>query len=928
MVKHSKILIIGVRVTFEVSWWKLVPSLVTQRSSSLETVLSRILPNPTPSKDSRTQCHFFAGFSMYLAFSSAMTAVDLLGKGWRLVVIGSGYCASGGWGWGRGGGLIDVRMQGDLNDYKSLVKAVKQVDVVISAVGHDQLADQLKIIAAIKEDGNVKRFLPSEFGLDPGHTNAVEPTKTMLEAEAQIQRAIEAEGFPYTLSQAQGKLTFTSYTFRPVIYTKEDDIATFTIRAVNDPRTLNKSLKVRAPANIYSFNELVSLWERKIGKTLERIYVPEEQVLKNIQEASGLAKLMLSIDYYVYIKGVVVAVQGKIPIFLDGGIRRGTDVFKDLALDAQAVLIGRLIIYGLAAKGEHGVRRIIQMLKDELELTMALSDLARSHVRREHERLQSRIYFFLRLLHERIDHLQCPHACLPAVAGRIPLVAFVLLEECSYLALVQAIFPLMRTCTVEAFSSKPSMSLVVTRITPLVTFSMLLLPYVMAAMSLVPTPLIIDMAEQSKILIIGGTGYIGSFIVEASAKSGHPTFVLVRDSTLSNPSKSNTIQRFKNSGVTFLQGDLSDYKSLVKAVKQVDVVISAVSHDQSADQLNIIAAIKEAGNVKRFLPSEFGLDADRTNAVEPTKTMLEAKARIRRAIEAEGIPYTYVLPNFFAGYFIPTLSQPGATAPPRDKVVIPGDGNTKAIYTKEDDIATFTIRAVNDPRTLNKSLYIRAPANIYSLNELVSLWEKKIGKTLERIYVPEEQVLKNIQEAPDSAKLLLSNGHCVYIKGDQTNFEIEPTFGVEASQLYPDVSYTTVDDYLDRRVTVIHTLQVHRRICDATNGAHGLRAQLRASWTTGFVGLVAVESQRLMANRYAEVIQQPVMVKYSLAAVVAAAVAVVAAAAATATVAVVVVAAAAAVAAADAAVGSCKGDSFPSSTLAGPLAPSLFAASD
>ncbi|KAK2979495.1 hypothetical protein RJ640_008379 [Escallonia rubra] len=60
------------------------------------------------------------------------------------------------------------------------------------------------------------------------------------------------------------------------------------------------------------------------------------------------------------------------------------------------------------------------------------------------------------------------------------------------------------------------------------------------------------MAEQSKILIIGGTGYIGSFIVEASAKSGHPTFVLIRDSTLSNPSKSNTIQKFKNSGVTFL----------------------------------------------------------------------------------------------------------------------------------------------------------------------------------------------------------------------------------------------------------------------------------------------------------------------------------------------------------------------------------------
>ena len=55
------------------------------------------------------------------------------------------------------------------------------------------------------------------------------------------------------------------------------------MRAVDDPRTLNKILYIKPPANIYSFNDLVSLWERKIGKTLERIYVPEEQLLKNIK---------------------------------------------------------------------------------------------------------------------------------------------------------------------------------------------------------------------------------------------------------------------------------------------------------------------------------------------------------------------------------------------------------------------------------------------------------------------------------------------------------------------------------------------------------------------------------------------------------------------------------------------------------------------
>ncbi|OMO70555.1 FMN-dependent dehydrogenase [Corchorus capsularis] len=88
---------------------------------------------------------------------------------------------------------------------------------------------------------------------------------------------------------------------------------------------------------------------------------------------------------------VVQAVDGKVPVFLDGGVRRGTDVFKAMALGAQAVLVGRPIMYGLAAKGEYGVRRVLEMLKDELELTMALSgcssvkEITRFHVTTKHD---------------------------------------------------------------------------------------------------------------------------------------------------------------------------------------------------------------------------------------------------------------------------------------------------------------------------------------------------------------------------------------------------------------------------------------------------------------------------------------------------------------------------------------------------------------
>ncbi|XP_061342365.1 isoflavone reductase-like protein [Gastrolobium bilobum] len=305
------------------------------------------------------------------------------------------------------------------------------------------------------------------------------------------------------------------------------------------------------------------------------------------------------------------------------------------------------------------------------------------------------------------------------------------------------------------------------------------------------------MAEKSKILILGGTGYIGKFIVEASAKAGHPTFALVRESTVSHTDKSKLIESFKNSGITLFYGDLTDYGSLVKAIKQVDVVISTLGLQQIDDQLKLIAAIKEAGNIKRFLPSEFGIDVDRHNAVEPAASSLEKKAKIRRAIEAEGIPYTYVCSNAFAGYFLSTLGQQNVTAPPRDKVVILGDGNAKGVYVTEEDIGTYTIKAVDDPRTLNKILYLRPPANVLTFNELVSLWENKIKSTLEKSYVPEDQLLKNIQETPFPGNFMLALCHSMLVKGDCTNFEIDPSFGVEASELYPEVKYTTIDNSLN-----------------------------------------------------------------------------------------------------------------------------------
>ncbi|KAL8108355.1 hypothetical protein AgCh_024718 [Apium graveolens] len=91
---------------------------------------------------------------------------------------------------------------------------------------------------------------------------------------------------------------------------------------------------------------------------------------------------------------VVQAVQGKIPVFLDGGVRRGTDVFKALALGASDIFVGRPIIWSLAADGEAGVSKALQSLREEFELTMALSgcrslkEIMRRHVAAPWDRAQ------------------------------------------------------------------------------------------------------------------------------------------------------------------------------------------------------------------------------------------------------------------------------------------------------------------------------------------------------------------------------------------------------------------------------------------------------------------------------------------------------------------------------------------------------------
>ncbi|XVE93647.1 hypothetical protein REPUB_Repub01dG0212100 [Reevesia pubescens] len=234
----------------------------------------------------------------------------------------------------------------------------------------------------------------------------------------------------------------------------------------------------------------------------------------------------------------------------------------------------------------------------------------------------------------------------------------------------------------------------------------------------------------------------------------------------------------------------------MEAVKQVDVVICSIPSKQALDQKLLLKVIIESGCIKKFIPSEFGVDPDKIQISDLDHQFYSQKAEIRRLIEAEGIPYTYICCNLLMSYLLPWLAQPGLKTPPRDKVTIFGDGNTKAVFVKDIDVAACTISAIDDPRTLNKTLYLRPPGNVYSMNELVAIWENKIDKKLEKIYVSEEDLLKKIKETPYPDNMELIFIYSAFVKGDHTYFDIKSS-GVDGTQLYPHLKYTKVGEHLD-----------------------------------------------------------------------------------------------------------------------------------
>ncbi|KAI6675551.1 hypothetical protein NL676_003457 [Syzygium grande] len=241
--------------------------------------------------------------------------------------------------------------------------------------------------------------------------------------------------------------------------------------------------------------------------------------------------------------------------------------------------------------------------------------------------------------------------------------------------------------------------------------------------------------ESGRTLIIGSTRFIGRFVAEASSTFSWPTY---------------------------LMGSSNDKATMEKILKEhkIETVISAVGGESILKQFALVEAIKSVGTIKRFVPSEFGHNIDRADPMEPGLAMYEKNRKVRRLIEGSSVPYTYICCNLIAAWPYHDNTHPADVLPPLDHFHIYGDGTVKAFFVAGSDIGKFTMKCLDNDQTLNKTVHFRPSTNVLSINELVSLWEEKIGLKLPRVTVTEDDLLSAAQ----------------------------------VTSLYPDMAFKTVDE--------------------------------------------------------------------------------------------------------------------------------------
>jgi uncharacterized protein YbjT (DUF2867 family) len=233
-----------------------------------------------------------------------------------------------------------------------------------------------------------------------------------------------------------------------------------------------------------------------------------------------------------------------------------------------------------------------------------------------------------------------------------------------------------------------------------------------------------------KILVTGGTGFVGPSVVRALAGKGHELKLLVRDSTRSRELPGRPVV-----------GEMTNSASLRTAVEGVDAVVHLVAIRQGSKEQfervmeqgtrDLVAAAKDAGAGKFVLMSALGTDEDTKDLVP----YYHAKWEEEQAVKSSGLEYVIFRPSFvFAreGGILPTFRKLAKLSP---VTPIIGSGKQKIQPIWIDDVASYFAAALDKPEARNRTFELGGPDAV-TWNEFWQRLKAALGQRRPSVHVP------------------------------------------------------------------------------------------------------------------------------------------------------------------------------------------------
>lgn len=306
-----------------------------------------------------------------------------------------------------------------------------------------------------------------------------------------------------------------------------------------------------------------------------------------------------------------------------------------------------------------------------------------------------------------------------------------------------------------------------------------------------------------RVLLIGSTGHLGRHFVTALREAGKQVLALLRRETVGGASgrKRELIETFTGDGVQILVGDLEDEASLDRACSNADAVVSCIDHrpDHLKLQSALVRAAARTGQIRRFIPSQFGIDS-RTYG-QSRVGHGDTKRDLQQVFNSSGVPVTYVHANGLASAWAASLGQLGLLEPPEKRVDVYGDGNVKFSMATPEDVAYFAVRCLDDARTKDRHVTITPPENLLTQNELIAIWESKTKVKLQRRTVLAAEIdntIEGLAGKPEKSRerSMMQLVRAAWIDGLGAGKRIPDV--LELADLYPDHRYQRITNYLER----------------------------------------------------------------------------------------------------------------------------------